>query len=153
MKSDSCCNIICFGYMPWSNLWKRNQSMMAELAKWELINRVIFVNPLLSIRNILNRKRGNLNSSMISYHELIPSRITPKLLVYTPINILPYRGYLIPFKKIGIRTILGIIRWLNANKPYILCLNCPNINILSNYVVDELLKNAKLSMFDLSDDF
>jgi len=125
--------------------------MMAELAKWDLMNRVIFVNPLLSIRTVVKRNSGSLNSSINNYHKLLPSHITPKLIVYTPINILPYKRYLAPLKKFGIRIMLGIIRLLNSDKPYILFMNCPNI--FSHYILDELLKDAKLSVFDFSDDF
>jgi len=121
------------------------------MAKWNFINRVIFINPILSIKNVVNRGNGNFDSNANNYHRLFPSYITPKLLVYTPINVLPNREFLKPFKKLGIRIILGIIRQLNSDKPYILFMNCPNI--YSHYVLDELLKNAKMSIFDFSDDF
>ena len=46
---------------------------------------------------------------------------------------------------------LLIIKLLNSDKPYILFMNCPNI--FSNDLLDILLRNARLSVFDFSDDF
>ena len=43
------------------------------------------------------------------------------------------------------------IRKLNDEMPYIIFMNCPNIS--PDYLLDELLKEAKLSIFDFSDDF
>jgi glycosyltransferase involved in cell wall biosynthesis len=43
------------------------------------------------------------------------------------------------------------IERLNHDMPYILFMNCPNIYF--NRALDVLLKNAKLSVFDFSDDF
>ena len=64
MKRANAYNIICFGFMPWSNMWKRNQSMMAEMAKLDFVNKVIFVNPDISLWHILNLKRTNGNESI-----------------------------------------------------------------------------------------
>ena len=144
-------NIICFGIIPWSNMWKREQSMMAEISKCDFINRVIFVNPLVSIRSLLIHKNSNLNATADISSKFFPSKITPKISVYTPINILPNRKYLTVLKRIEIKIMLKIIRQLNKDKPYILFMNCPNI--FSHHILDELLKNAELSIFDFSDDF
>ncbi len=145
-------NIICFGFMPWSNMWKRNQSMMAEISKCNFINRLIFVNPNTSIRGIFKRRNGNLNAAALSVtSKFFPSKITPEIFVYTPINILPNRKYLTVLKRIETKIMLKIIRHLNSHKPYILFMNCPNI--FSHYILDELLKDAELSFFDFSDDF
>lgn len=151
MKPYSKYNIVCFGFLSWSNMWKRNQSMIAEMAKYDFINRVIFVNPLLSIRSFFGHKNIDEKNTIKYCHKIIPSHVSPQLVVYTPINILPYKGYLAPFKSAGIGIILKIIRQLNADKPYILFMNCPNI--FSQDLLDQLLENAELSIFDFSDDF
>lgn len=124
---------------------------MAEISKCDFINRLIFVNPLDSMRSLF--VRGNSNYSVIPClpSKLFPSKITSKIFTYTPINILPYRKYLKVLKRIEIKMMLKIIRRLNNNKPYILFMNCPNI--FSQYLLDELQKNAELSIFDFSDDF
>ncbi len=144
-------NIICFGFMPWSNMWKREQSMMAEISKCDFVNRLIFVNPDTSIRGIFKRRNGNRNDDSSLLSKLFPLKITKKIFVYTPLNLLPNRKYLVVLKKIEIKIMLRIIRQLNKDGPYMLFMNCPNI--FSHYILDELLKNAELSLFDFSDDF
>ena len=67
-------NIICFGLMQWGNMWKQNKSMMAEMAKCDFINKVIFVNPLSSIRTLF-RKNNNLNTTSNITSKLFPSKI------------------------------------------------------------------------------
>lgn len=144
-------NIICFGFIPWSNMWKRNQSMMAEISKCDFINRLIFVNPSTSIRVIFRRRNGNRNAGSNLLSKLVSSKIAPEIFVYSPINIFPYRKYLSVLKKIENKIMLKIIRYLNNHKPYIIFMNCPNTYL--HYILDELLKGAELSIFDFSDDF
>jgi len=124
--------------------------MMAELAKCDFINRVIFVNPLVSIRTFF-RKNNNHNSSSRIINTLFPSKVASKILVYAPMNIVPHRKYLTKLKRIEHGITLKYIRHLNDQKPYILFMNCPNI--MMQYLLDELLKSAELSIFDFSDDF
>ncbi len=132
-------------------MWKREQSMMAEMSECDFINRLIFVNPGTSIRGLFKRRNGNCNADSSLLSKLIPLIVTKKIFVYTPLNILPNRKYLAVLKRIEVKIILKIIRQLNKDKPYVLFMNCPNI--FSHYVLDELLKNAELSLFDFSDDF
>jgi len=120
-------NIICFGFIPWSNMWKREQSMMAEMSKCDFINRLIFVNPITSIRGIFKRRNCNINADSSLLSKLFPSKITPEIFVYTPMDILPNRKYLAVLKRIEIKIMLKIIRLLNDHKPYIIFMNCPNI--------------------------
>jgi hypothetical protein len=148
-------NIICFGFLPWSNMWKRNQSMMAELAKHEFINRVIFVNPILSVLSLLRIKNRMLNSTSSIKSKFMPTKFSPNIFVFTPKNIIPSRKYLALLKTIETRIIarisFKIIRRLNCDKPYILFMNCPNA--FSRDLIDNLLKGVRLSIFDFSDDF
>ena len=131
-------------------MWKRNQSMMAEIAKCNFINKVIFVNPPIWTRTLF-RKNGDYNTTSSITSKLFPSKITSKITVYTPGYIIPNRKYLAVLKSIETKMMLKIIRQLNSNLPYILFMNCPDI--FSNYILDELLKDAALSIFDFSDDF
>ena len=145
-------NIVNISFMPWSNMWKRNQSMMAEMSKFDFIERVIFVNPLLSLKTFLSfRNSGNGSFQYAQLRKSIkPYYVSDKLVVYNPLHVLPYRKYM-PFnKRIEAKILLMIIKKLNMNKPYILFLNTPDI--FSDYFIDELLKNAILSVFDFSDD-
>ncbi len=125
--------------------------MMAEISKYDFINRLIFVNPGISIRSMLIRKNNNSKVTSGITSKFFPSRITPKIFVFTPKNILPNRKYLTVLKRIETEIMLKVIRYLNNHKQYIIFMNCPNI--FSHYILDELLKNAELSIFDFSDDF
>lgn len=150
-KKATTFNIICFGFMPWTTMWKRNQSMMAELAKQDFVNMVIFVNPHVSIRNIFKRKNRNSHISFSVSDKLFPRKRTPNLWEYTPLHFLPFKGRFPKLELMETRMMLQIIRRLNAHTPYILFMNCPNI--FSQYLIDNLLKHAALSIFDFSDDF
>ena len=125
--------------------------MMAAISKCDFVNRLIFVNPGMSIRNIFNSKKSRINAGSNGTTKLFPSKVESKIFVYTPINFIPSIKFLSALKKIEIKIMLKIVRRLNKYKPYILVMNCPNI--FSNYFLDELLKNAALSIFDFSDDF
>lgn len=132
-------------------MWKRNQSMMAEMAKLDFINKVIFINPDVSIRGVFSHKSKNLMSSSSIINRLIPVKKKPKLWTYTPLHLFPFKYRFKLLEKFDTQIILAIINRLNATKPYILFMNCPNI--FSQYLLDKLLINAKLSIFDFSDDF
>ena len=148
---DSTYNIICFGFMPWSHMWKRNQSMMAEMSKWECIDRLIFVNPRISIRSKFMRGAKAINDSIGGERKKFITKLSSKLYIYSPISFLPFKKEFPVFSKIENYITLRLIKHLNNGKPYILFMNCPNI--FSHYILDELLERAELSVFDFSDDF
>lgn len=155
MRNSDSYNVICFGFQPWSNMWKRNQSMMAELAKLEFINRVTYVNPICSVLSLLRIKNSISKNNTSIKNLFITPKISSNIFIYTPKNIIPHRRYLTSLKAIETKFITGIglkiIKRLNSDKPYILFLNCPNLFL--HDLVDFLLKSASLSIFDFSDDF
>lgn len=132
-------------------MWKRNQSMMAQMAKYDFINKVIFVNPDVSIRRVFTRNTGNFYVSTGIAGKLFPLKRTPQVREYTPLHFIPLKKYFPTLAKIEAQIMLHIIKKLNSDVPYILFMNCPNI--FSHYILNELLKNAELSIFDFSDDF
>ncbi len=132
-------------------MWKRNQSMMAEMSKWEFIHQLIFVNPTVSIRTFLKPKSDNANSSLDTISKALISRSPPNILVYTPITFVPCKKYIPLLGRVESAFSLKMIRHLNKRMPYILFMNCPNITF--SEILDELLAHAKLSLFDISDDF
>jgi ribosomal protein S8 len=129
--------------------------MMAELAKCDFINRIIFVNPTVSVFRLLLTKNNNYDSFSKINSKLIAPKISSKIFVYTPKSIIPHRRYFALIKKFETRMVakrsLKIIKQLNADKPYILLMNNPNVFL--HDLIDDLLKNTKLSIFDFSDDF
>lgn len=151
LKNGTKYNLICFGFMPWSNMWKRNQSMMAESAELDFIDKVIFVNPEVWIRQIIRgRNKNSIITSGLS-GKLIPVKKTSKIWVYTPLHLIPFKKRFPGLQRVESLIMLTVIRHLNFGQPHILFMNCPNI--LSQYVLDKLLEDAALSIFDFSDDF
>lgn len=148
---DAAYNIICFGFMPWSGMWKRNQSMMAEMSKCDFVRQVIFVNPTISIRGHFGSTHTKKSVSFGASSHVFPWKVFPKVTVYQPTTFLPLKTKFPIIKKIEDYIFLRIIRHLNRDMPYILFINCPNIR--SPLLIDTLLKKAELSLFDFSDDF
>jgi glycosyltransferase involved in cell wall biosynthesis len=148
---DSTYNIICFGFLPWSHMWKRNQSMMAEMSKCDFVRRVIFVNPTISLRNHFFQTKKSFSVSIGTSSHVFPWKISPKITVYQPMSFLPLKTKFLILKKIEDHIILRFIQHLNCRMPYILFMNCPNI--ASHNLLDRILEGAALSIFDFSDDF
>ncbi len=144
-------NIICFGFMPWSGMWKRNQSMMAEISKCDFISRVIFVNPIISIRSIFVPTNPQKTVFPVVSKRVFLREVLPKVAVFQPVTFLPLKTKFPINRKIEDCLFLKIIRQLNRGRPYILFMNCPNIR--SPLIIDALLEQAALSFFDFSDDF
>ncbi len=144
-------NIICFGFMPWSGMWKRNQSMMAEMSKCDFVRQVIFVNPTISIRGIFVPRHTKKSVSFGVSSHVFPRKVFPKVTVYQPATFLPLKTKFPILKRIEDCIFLRIIRHLNRGMPYILFMNCPNIR--SPLLIDTLLEKTELSFFDFSDDF
>ena len=143
-------NVVCFGFMPWGNMWKRNQSMMAEMAKLDFVQNLVFVNPLISLRNLFKEQSNPVYGEGV-VRSIFPQTISSKIKVYTPVTWIPFKRYSSILMTIEDRITLTVIRLLNRQRPYILFLNCPNFS--SNLIVDELSKGASLTLFDFSDDF
>jgi glycosyltransferase involved in cell wall biosynthesis len=143
-------NLICFGFMPWGNMWKRNQSMMAELSKSDFIEKLLFVNPRMSLKSTFH-ERVNPVYGEGTVRSIRPKPVGAKITVYTPMTWLPLKGLLPQLMGLEDYITLKIIQWLNGKRPYILFLNCPNFP--SNRVLDELANEATLTLFDFSDDF
>jgi glycosyltransferase involved in cell wall biosynthesis len=144
-------NIICFSFMPWSNMWKRNQSMMAEMANYDFVNKVIFVNPDIWIPRLFVHRSEVVRTSSGVAGKFFPCKRSSKVWEYTPLRFLPLKTRFAKLKRIESQIALRVIRQLNSDMPYVLFMNCPNVYF--SYLLDELVKNAGLSMFDFSDDF
>ena len=142
-------NIICFSFMPWSEMWKRNQSMMAEMAKFDFIEKVIFVNPDISFWQILKQVVKNGHKGFLT--RFFPCQVDPGIWNYTLFHILPVTLQNKVVESLESGHHLKRLRNLNGRTPFILFMNCPNI--VYPYPLDELLKSAELSIFDFSDDF
>ena len=125
--------------------------MMTEMAKWDFIRQVIFVNPTVSVRRIVKWKPNPSQGSGGAIPNFFFTRISSKIFVYTPITFFPFKKVLPGLGNIENRITLKVIQYVNKGNPYILFMNCPNM--ASPEILDELLAQAKLSFFDFSDDF
>lgn len=144
-------NIICFGLMPWNKMWKRNQSMMAELSKCDFVHRVLYVNPTVSLRSHFRRRREKFSVSIEADSYVFPWQVSPNITVYQPVTFLPFKAKFQTFLKIEELITYNVIHYLNGEMPFILFMNCPNVE--SHYLLDKLLAKSKFSIFDFSDDF
>jgi glycosyltransferase involved in cell wall biosynthesis len=130
-------------------MWKRNQSMMAEMSKFDFIDRVIFVNPTISLWQVLKQPRKNGIGSFSDH--FFPQQIRQNFWSYELLYALPVSFQMQCFERIESRRHLKRLNRLNGQMPYVLFMNCPNM--LYPDPLDELLKSAALSIFDFSDDF
>ncbi len=142
-------NLICFSFMPWTGMWKRNQSMMAEMAKFDFIEKVIFVNPAISFWQAFKQPRKN-GVRSFSKH-FFPQKIRHNFWTYDLLYALPVSFQVQWVERMESRRHLKRLWRMNGQLPYILFMNCPNI--LYPQPLDGLLKSATLSIFDFSDDF
>lgn len=124
--------------------------MMAEMAKLDFVQNLVFVNPLISLRNLFKEPSNPVYGEGV-VRSIFPQTISSKIKVYTPVTWIPFKRYSSILMTIEDRITLTVIRLLNRQRPYILFLNCPNFS--SNLIVDELSKGASLTLFDFSDDF
>ena len=125
--------------------------MMAEIAKSDFIHKVIFVNPFISIRKISRNKNKSNGPWSPPAARVLPSKKTSKIWEYTLFHFLPFKNYCSMLAKLENQINLSIVRLLNHDMPFILFINSPRNPL--QYLVDELLKKANLSIFDFSDDF
>lgn len=125
--------------------------MAAHLAKSSFVNNVIFVNPVRSWRNRRTSAKG-INSIVNLYGtNLFPLKHHDNIRVYSPYRFIPYKNAFPSLIKIENQLIHRMIRLMNKSHPYILLMNDP-IRI-EPLILDHILEDAQLSIFDLSDDF
>ena len=141
-------NLICFGFLPWSNMWKRNQSMIAEMAKFDFIDKVLFINPDITIRHLLSL---NKNFGMSLFNSFLPKHIKSNIWEYTPVHFYPFKFNLSIPRKLELISHLYRLKTFVRNNPYVLFINNPDLRF--QYPLDNLRKSAALTIFDFSDDF
>lgn len=125
--------------------------MMAQIAKFDFIARVIFVNPIQTIRSSLKNianERGGIRGTL---RNLAPSKIHNSIRTYTPIRFFPFKKRYPVLRTIENHIICSVINVLNRSKPFILYINRPVPSL--DFILNEFRKKAQLSMFDFSDDF
>ncbi len=152
-KKLSSLPLVCLGYHPWSNMWKRNQSMTAELARQRLVERLLFLNPEVSLATSPGRIRRECRTvRRYSWSQILPRRPEPRVTVMTPIHLVPLRGRLPVLDRIDRHLIqTAVWRALGGRCPYLLLIN--TVRPESQELIELLGEDAVLRIFDWSDDF
>ncbi|TRO83358.1 glycosyltransferase [Trichloromonas acetexigens] len=140
-------NLICFGLMPWSNMWKRTQSVFYHMSSFEIFERSLYVNPE-KYPNYSSFYLKKLQPKEYGYVNIVNSE---KIFEYTPVHFVPLSSRSEIFKSIESYFYGRLFRDFNGDLPYVLYLNCPNTHLTS--LIEQLIQNSTLTIFDYSDDF
>lgn len=144
--------LICLGWVPWGRSWKRNQSMVYQLSRLPLFERTVFVNPrAMWVSSQFRSEEGSFGQRLGRMRDSLPHRHDEKIHVCSQWHVIPFKGLFpaaVRFEEWMFRSVLR--RYL-GNRPFVLLNNHPNF--YSPAILDELMAGARLSVFDLSDDF
>jgi len=143
--------LLCFGYHPWSSVWKRNQSMMAALANRPSIERIVFLNPEVSAAAPGHLVHDLRTLRRHSWRGVIPSHPRPKVEVMTPVHWLPLRGRSPRLAELDRQIIRSRLLAATAGRPFILFLNGVREETINTS--DLIVDYAAFRIFDWSDDF
>ena len=142
-------NLICYGYNPWSRMWKRNQTMVRLLAEQPFIDRAGFVNPPAYLARLLTGPGRELSGlRRETWRAALPCE-REGIIVHTPVRPLFYsrsRAAALPAEAFTRR----ILERLSV-RPYLLLLN--RLQDFDDPVFAQLYDGAACRHFDWSDDF
>jgi glycosyltransferase involved in cell wall biosynthesis len=143
-------NLVCLGYNPWSPMWKRNQSLVAELARRPWVRRVLFVNPDVWFGALVRNPRGQLSGlRWFHWKGVKPYRAAANTVVFTMCR-WPYAGRSRAIGAFERRLVAAMTGRFTAD-PYVLLINRPEDPV--GPLVASLFERASLRVFDWSDDF
>lgn len=144
--------VICFGFHPWSEMWKRNQSMMYHLSLRPDVGRVVFVNPGVWLTDLLfGRGRARFGLGSLTRDAIASRRIGEKLTVMTPLHWLPLSRLFPPFSRLSAAVVSGRIRRAVGSDDYVAMVN--SVDGGMEPVMDRICRDARCVVFDWSDDF
>ncbi len=144
--------LICLGEVPWDDSWKRNQSMVYELSKLALFDRVVFVNPrAVWVKDLLITGPGTFPQRLRSIIRAAPRSYGRKIRICSMFCFLPMKRHLPSAERFEEKCFASMVRYFQGNRPTVLLNNHPLF--FSSQLLDELMQKAVLSVFDLSDDF
>ena len=144
--------LIALGGVPWGRSWKRNQSMVFQLSRRPLIERVLFVNPrAVWVKDDLAARNGSFTQRAGRLVGSVPRRYDAKICILSMMHFVPLKSRMGVGRKLEEAVFRATLRFLRGRKNYILLNNHPNF--FSRDLLVELMDHATLSVFDLSDDF
>jgi glycosyltransferase involved in cell wall biosynthesis len=133
-------------------MWKRNQSMMAALARRPAVEKVIFVNPEVSLATPPARLLADLRSiRRHAWRGAWPHRPAPGVLVLSPVHWIPFRRRIRALGRIDRGLVRSRLLRRLDDQPFLLLLNGVREETLE--VVDLVSDLASFQVFDWSDDF
>ena len=143
-------NLINIGYNPWSRFWKRNQTIVYLLSKTGFFDKVFFVNPPVWIGELLRNPKKEFTQPHINkWKYTFSARSFDNINIFTPIN-LPFRSKMKLIDRTDRYFKAGALRDITKT-PFLLIVN--NVSATATELCEELLKNARSTVFDWSDDF
>jgi hypothetical protein len=142
-------NLINLGYNPWSNFWKRNQTITYLLSEMGMFQNALFLHsPVWLIDLFKNPIREFHRPQINKWRTIIPKKVSPKITAFTPMY-LPYKNKIKAVREINnFFNKVAIKKYIESH--YILMINDPQAD---QEIVSDLIEKSILTIFDWSDDF
>ncbi len=106
-------------------MWKRNQSMAAQIAKFDFVDRVIFVNPIRSLRSARAGRPGRNESPSKPGIDILPTKQGANIWVYSPFRFLPFKRFFPMLERMEDHIFYQVINRMNRGRPFLLLINDP----------------------------
>lgn len=142
-------NLIVFGFNPWSNFWKRNQTITSMLSKHAIIDQVLFINSEVWLSDFIRNPIFELSEPQINkWNALKLRKVQNKIKAFTPVRLPAFeRVKLVEYFNEKLNNLV-FNKYLS--KPFILLINDPQAN---QNDVDRCAEKSSFTIFDWSDDF
>jgi hypothetical protein len=142
-------NLINIGFNPWTEFWKRNQTITYLFSQKKIINKVLFLHSEVWMGDLLKNPGDEFARPKLNkWQTIFPKKMAPKITAFTPVHII-FEDRFCVVKKMSSFIDFKVIQQF-TKYPFVLILNDPQAN---QEIVDFLLKQARLTIFDWSDDF
>lgn len=143
-------NIINFGFNPWSDFWKRNQTVVYLLSQYPKIGKVLFVNNEVWLADAIKKPHKQFVQPLRNnWKYVFNKKVTSKIWSYTPAY-LPFNNKIDTVSHINQLIITKTINQY-LDQPTILVINNPHWT--TRRLIEQVHKHSTLSIFDWSDDF
>ncbi len=144
--------LVCLGWVPWGQSWKRNQSMVYQLSRRPLFDRTVFINPkALWIGDQFRAGEGSLGVRFHRVMDSLPRNYGGTIKICSQWHFVPFKGRFDAGQKFEDWVFRRMLRSFTGNRRFVLLINHPNFS--SPDVLGELMGEAALNIFDMSDDF
>ena len=145
-------NLICFGHLPWSSMWKRNQSIVEELSKKQIFNKILFLNPYVRLTDIFLKLKLQIKhvAKRVSWQQIFSKQVTSEIRSLTTIFLGPSQIFVF-FNNMMARLYLKFILRAYCGEDFVLLINDFEPDRCAFYKT--LIPYAKKVIVDISDDF